>query len=201
MTRAFSLVLALALPAAAAAQTRAAPLANAHCGTLAAVAGLSFADGEAGPMIGVASKWALAPGVAIEGKASWFDRNRGAEFFAATINVVVTLAEAGPAHAFAKGGLGVLTADLDVSRHAPPAFYGRRINAPGPGQDRFGFTDPAVAFGGGISVQLSRHLSLRPEVEALLAWRGGRSFVTANAAVQLAFHFERHVVTPDRRVP
>jgi hypothetical protein len=91
--------------------------------------------------------------------------------------------------------MGVLVASFDVDRHAPPEYYGRRIGAPGVGRTH-GFTDPAAALGAGVNVQIARHVSVRPEVEAIVAWRDGRSFIVTGAAVQLAYHFERHVVTP-----
>jgi hypothetical protein len=94
----------------------------------------------------------------------------------------------------------VLTASLDTGQHSPPAFYGRRLSASDPGQGtRFSFTDPAAALGGGITVQVSRHVSLRPEIETIVAWHDASTFVTTSVVVQVAYHFERHVVTPVRR--
>jgi hypothetical protein len=197
MTRALAFMLVLALPAAAPAQPAPAPPVNARCTTLAVFAGISFAGGDSGPVIGAASEWGLTPRLSLEGRARWFDRGPGSEFFSATLNLVGALARVGRTEAFVKGGLGVMTATLDPDRAVPPGFYGRRIGAPGPGQRReFSFTDPAVAMGAGLAVQLGRHLSVRPEVEAITAWRGSRAFLTTGMAVHVAYHFERHIVTP-----
>ena len=194
------ILIGLALPASTLAQPPPGPPPNARCTTLAALGGFSVAAGDTGYIIGAASEWALAPRVSLQGKASWFDRGPGSEFFSATINVVGVVARAERTEAFVKAGLGVLAASLDTSRGMPPSFYGRRIGSPSPGQrSAFDFTDPAVAIGAGIGVQLNRSFSLRPEVETLVAWRQSHAFTATSLALHVAYHFERHIVTPNRR--
>lgn len=202
MTRAIlgGILIGLALPASTLAQPPPGPPPNARCTTLAALGGVSAAAGDTGILIGAASEWALTRRVSLQGKAGWFDRGPGSDFFSATINVVGVVAQVERTEAFVKAGLGVLAASLDTSRGAPPSFYGRRIGSASPGQrSDFDFTDPAAAIGAGFAVQLNRSFSLRPEVETLIAWRQSHAFTATSVALHLAYHFERHIVTPNRR--
>jgi len=91
-------------------------------------------------------------------------------------------------------------ASFDVAKGGTPDFYARRLTASalmaGSSQS---FTDPAFVAGGGLSIFTSRHISLRPEVEVMLVPSDSQTYVITSFTMRLAYHFERHRVTPDRR--
>ena len=58
------------------------------------------------------------------------------------------------------------------------------------------FNDPSLVGGGGLTVFVSRHWTVRPEILATVVLRDSRNFVVTTGAVRLAYHFEDHPVTP-----
>jgi hypothetical protein len=53
--------------------------------------------------------------------------------------------------------------------------------------------------GGGATFALTRHVALRPGVEAAIVVRDRSSNVLTTVALQAVYHFESHPVTPARR--
>lgn len=75
-----------------------------------------------------------------------------------------------------------------------PMFYGNRMNPSELDEDgRFygsrTFTDPAVTVGGGIKVDLGSHLSLRPDIRALVVMSGGDSYTVGLFTVNFGYRF------------
>lgn len=75
-----------------------------------------------------------------------------------------------------------------------PMFYGNRMNPSELDQDgRFygsrTFTDPAVTVGGGIKVDLGSHLSLRPDIRALVVMSGGDSYTVGLFTLNFGYRF------------
>ena len=75
-----------------------------------------------------------------------------------------------------------------------PMFYGNRMNPAQLDQDgrfygRRTFTDPAVTVGGGIKVDLGSHLSLRPDVRALVIMSGGDSYTVGLFTLNFGYRF------------
>jgi hypothetical protein len=68
------------------------------------------------------------------------------------------------------------------------------------GRERLGvsatFTDPSVVFGGGLNVFVSRHVAIRPNLEATVIMRDRQTHMVGSAAVHLAYHFKDHPITP-----
>lgn len=79
----------------------------------------------------------------------------------------------------------------DVSRM--PMFYRGRIGtAELPADGRWGmysFGDPAVSVGGGLRIDVSGRMYVRPEFRALVALADGRSFATGLFTVGLGYRF------------
>ena len=97
-------------------------------------------------------------------------------------------------------GAGVHSASFDVGKSVIPEFYARRLTDPAlMAGTRQTFTDPAFVAGGGVSLFASRHISVRPEVEVMLVPNDSETYVITSFTVRLAYHFELHRVTPDRR--
>ena len=104
-----------------------------------------------------------------------------------------------PAVPFVKGGVGLYRASFDSSVADIPDFYRRRL---GPGEPAVGrshaFRDPSVVVGGGLNLFATRHIALRPEIEAMVVRRQSRSHVVTAVMMHVAYHFEDHPVTPAR---
>ena len=58
------------------------------------------------------------------------------------------------------------------------------------------FTDPSFILGGGVNLFVTRHVALRPDVEAKLVRRNSQNYVVTAVSVHLAYHFEDHPMTP-----
>jgi hypothetical protein len=90
-------------------------------------------------------------------------------------------------------------ASFDAARDDVPDFYRRRLPP-----DTFGvrhtFTDPSFIAGGGVNLFVSRHLAIRPEVQAMVVRRDSNQLVVTAATAHVVYHFEEHPVTPSRRV-
>jgi hypothetical protein len=88
----------------------------------------------------------------------------------------VTVGTARPVVPYLAGGVGLYHAAFDRFDGTMPRFYHRRMmgTALQPGTT-ITFTDPSLAGGGGVSLFLSRHWTIRPEVIATLFIRDSRS--------------------------
>lgn len=75
-------------------------------------------------------------------------------------------------------------------------FTAQRMTPPGvPSGSKERFTDPAVVFGGGVSIFASRNVSIRPEVETIWLRSDGMNYFVTSATVRFAYHFEEHRIT------
>jgi opacity protein-like surface antigen len=74
-----------------------------------------------------------------------------------------------------------------------PAFYANRMGrmlVPASGMwDMRGFTDPAVAVGGGVRMNLTDRVWLRPEARALVVLADGRSYTFGTVSFGLGLEF------------
>lgn len=179
----------------AGAQTRSSPW---TFGTTVNVSGGAAADSEAtGAFGGAALGWEVTPTLGVEGSATWFDRGAGARAFGAALKGQAGFRLTQHVAPFAEGGIGLYRASFARTSLAVPDFYKLRINTAGPlVPDEHTFTDPAFVVGGGINFFISRHLAVRPDVEATIIRHKGTSHVLTAFAVRLAYHFEDHPVTP-----
>jgi len=146
---------------------------------------------------GGAFGWELTPRTSVEGSGTWFDWGPSAHAFTANITTQVALATARPAVPFLAVGVGLYHATFNRLDTAIPTFYRRRMPAVmSEGSTTAIFTDPTVAGGGGVTIFLSRHWTLRPEVIATVVLRDSRSMVVTTGVLRLGYHFEDHPVTP-----
>jgi hypothetical protein len=152
---------------------------------------------RAGKITHVGRGWELTPRFALEGGGTWLDWGQGARAFTAAMSAHVAVVTPRPFVPFLAGGVGLYHASFDRFDATMPGFYHRRMAGMSFGQGRaVSFTDPSLAGGGGVTVYVSRHWALRPEVLATLVLRDSRSFVVTTGAIRLAYHFEDHPVTP-----
>lgn len=74
-----------------------------------------------------------------------------------------------------------------------PTFYLRRMGAlQVPADGRWGmrsFTDPAISLGGGVRIDVTPHLYVRPDVRALIAIADGNSHTTGLFTFGLGYRF------------
>ena len=68
-----------------------------------------------------------------------------------------------------------------------------------PGSSRRTFDDFAARLGAGVEIYLSRHVSIRPEIEVVGVTDRDHLRTVPIAGVLLAYHFESHPITPSRR--
>jgi hypothetical protein len=168
-----------------------------HGTTLNVFGGAAATSGDTAGAAGAAFGWELTPRFALEGGGTWLDWGQQAHAFTAAMTTQVAVATARPVVPFLAAGVGLYHAAFNRFDGTMPPFYHRRMmgDAPQPGTT-ITFTDPSLAGGGGVSVFLSRHWTIRPEVMTTLVIRDARSFVVTTGAVRLAYHFEDHPITP-----
>jgi hypothetical protein len=173
-----------------------------RCTTLNFLVGGSVGSETTQALLGGAFGWELLPRFSLETTTKWMVPDRGAEAFSALVTAQVQLSPRRKVVPFLTAGAGVLRASYDMETSVMPAFYARRMeqgSGPVSGTRRT-FVDPAFVFGGGVSLFASRHVSVRPEVEAMIVHEDGRTRMTTSVAVRAGYHFETHRVTPNRRV-
>lgn len=103
----------------------------------------------------------------------------------------------GPMAGYGMGSYGMMGGSYGGGRWnygQVPMFYGNRMGPAEPDQDgrfygRRTFTDPAVNVGGGIKVDLGSHLSLRPDVRALIVMSGGDSYTVGLFTLNFGYRF------------
>jgi hypothetical protein len=171
-----------------------------RCTTLNLLMGGSVGSEATQPLLGGAIGWELLPRFSLETTMRWMVPDRGAEAFSALVTAQVQLSPRQTLVPFLTAGAGALRASYDLDNSVIPAFYASRMkegSGPASGTRRT-FVDPAFVFGGGVSVFASRHVSVRPEVEAMFVHEDGRTRTMTSVAVRVAYHFETHRVTPNR---
>jgi hypothetical protein len=167
-----------------------------HGTTLNVFGGATGASGDRAAIAGGALGWEIRPWFAIEGGGTWLDWGKQAHAFAPSMSAQVGLLTPRPVVPFLTGGIGLYHASFNRLDSAMPAFYRRRMTGMSGMASRITFTDPSLVGGGGLSVFLSRHWTLRPEIVATVVLQDSNTFVVTTGAVRLAYHFEDHPVTP-----
>ena len=162
--------------------------------TLNVSAGAASASSETGPIVGGAVGWEVTPWFAVEGNGGWLNRGNGADGFAAELKALVALTPGRAVVPFVAGGIGLYRASFDLSRGVPPNFYRARIQAPGAPGTSVAFTDPSFVIGGGVNIFVTRHVAIRPDLEAKVAFHDQQHYVIGVFAVRAAYHFEKHPV-------
>ena len=163
--------------------------------------GLSLASGDAGLALGAAVAWGFAPRWEIEIGGQWLDRPSGQEALAFGATTQFRLRGSGRAVPYVRAGMAAYTVTLDATTPDVPGFYRARMIAARQSlfRARHSFTDPAIVLGGGVDLQLSRNVHLRPAVEVMTVLHDRRTLVASVMSLQLAYHFENPRITPARR--
>lgn len=205
MTRAIiafasGVLLTAAAAAPAVAQTTATPVEINQGTTLSVFGGAGRDSSQTGSVAGGAIGWQLTPKVGFEGSCEWLGRGGGADAIAGFVKVQFSPLPRLRTHPILEAGYGLYRISFPRPPRSIPGFYQGRMdgNARGPGAAAT-LTDPAVALGTGVTLPLTRHLSLRPDLQAIVAFRSSRRYVVTTMAVHLAYQFEHHPVTPSRR--
>ena len=193
-----AVLLALCSSNIASAQIAAPPNMWIHGTTVNVFAGAAVASSETGPLGGGAVGWEVTRRVALEGSGSWLNRRNGAEAFAADLKALVNVTAARPVVPFLEGGIGLYRASFDSSRGPLPGFYQGRVAGNGSTVKRMAFTDPSFILGGGVNVFVTRHIAIRPDVEAKIVRRDRQNYAVTAVSVHIAYHFEDHPITPSR---
>jgi hypothetical protein len=164
-----------------------------HGTTLNVFAGAASASSETGPLLGGAFGWEVIPWFALEGSGAWLDRTNGAEAFAADLKALVGLPGAHAIAPFVEGGIGLYRASFDLSQGVLPDFYqGRIAGNTSVAGTTVTFNDPSFILGGGVSLFVTRHIAIRPDVDVKIVRRNSQSYAVTAVAVRLAYHFEEH---------
>ncbi len=177
--------------AAAQAQMLPAPDSWTYGTELAVVTGAATGSSTTGAVVGGLAKWDLTRWVAVEGRASWFDRGVDATAFGADINGIVNLVAKRSVTPFVGAGFGLYHATFQSMNATIPEFYAARMPQAMVGSTA-SFTDPALRLTGGvdlISQAPRRHWTLRPEVSALIVFANGSSETIVSGTVSVGYRF------------
>jgi hypothetical protein len=196
-----AMLLALLSASAVAQTTSREPVDFRHATTLAVLGGGAVDTAEAGSVAGGTLAWQMSPKVAVEGVGRWYYRGGDTDAFASALLLQADVFSAGDTRVFLSGGLGLYHASFGpAAQGSMPEFYRRRLEArAGAPVTQASFTDPAVVLGGGLKFALTRHVSLRPSIDATIVPVHSRYHYVTTAAVSVAYRFEHHPVTASWR--
>jgi len=194
------LLLALtgAAPASAHAQPRSSGLGSTRGTDLGVFVGASASpEGTDLDLAGIAG-WQMTRWIAIEGRGAWVLRRPDDDAFSADLSALVNVVPRQPITPYVGAGLGLYHTAFASADSPMSGFYRRRIGfREGPARS-WSFTDPALRLTAGLDVTTRRHLTIRPEVSALVVWRGGHSQAMTIVGVRFGYRFEDRPVTPTR---
>ena len=168
-----------------------------HGTTLNVFAGAGIDAAETRPLVGTSVGWEITPAFAIEGSGYWLDRRGSSDAFAAALKLQAAVMLPHTAVPFVEAGVGLYRVSFGPSASEIPVFYRGRMamSGTGPGTTNT-FMDPAFVLGGGLNVFVTRHVAIRPDVEAMIVRRNSQNYLVTAIAVHIAYHFESHPVTP-----
>ena len=199
MKRLFPLASCLALVVAAPLTAQAQAPDFTRCTTANFFGGAATAPDMSQGLFGGAVGWEMTRRLSAEMTTKWLVPERGAEAFSAigTMQFALTGRQTFvPFLTLAPACICLVRRRQQRdSRVLHPSSHRARAD----GGTRQTFTDPAFVAGGGVSLFASRHISVRPEVEVMLVPNDSETYVITSFTVRLAYHFELHRVTPDRR--
>jgi hypothetical protein len=181
--------------------------------SITALGGASLGSGQAGAAAGLTLGVDVNRRVSLEARSVYFDRGPGQSAMDLNVSVLVDLLTARRAVPYLSIGGGLYRAMFDVGNERSfgmmggqlgsndmgvtygqmPMFYARRmgaLNAPGDGFGHMpGFTDPAVSVGGGVRLDLTNHLYVRPDVRAVTIFGGGDTYSIGSITFSVGYRF------------
>jgi len=161
-----------------------------------ASAGAASLSSDTQPTLGAAVNWGLTPRIGIEASSTWMRRPAADEALSVAMTSQVAVWRRESLTAFARAGVGAFVMTLNTNDDIPE-FYRTRMAAL-PSRSTRAFTDPSVVIGAGVDVRMSRHVHLRPSADVVTVVRDRRTMTVIMTAVQVAYHFETHRITPAR---
>lgn len=181
--------------------------------------GLASGGSSSGGTVGGTFTVDVSDRLSIETTGAYLDRGRGVDGIYGNAGLLVNLLPAGSKavpYAAVGGGIYHVSYDLDDmhimgrldERLASgfgsmsgfggfarlPEMYATRLRSmiwppPDGGWGRQSFTDPAMTIGGGVRLDLTPHLSLRPDARALFAFGDGRSATLGMFTLNVGYRF------------
>ena len=164
--------------------------------------GIATPDGGSGPAVGGTITWEATPRLGLDAGAVWLRGGPHDDAIAGTVGARYALTGSRPWRPYLSAGAGVYRAtfDDDDTRGMPGFYHSRMMQAPSPAfGPRRTFSDFAMRVGGGAEFFASRHISIRPEAQFVIAIRRPDTHVVPIFGVHLVYHFESHPITPARR--
>lgn len=194
-------VVTLALPCSAAVAW-AQPLTQTewHQGTsLALFGGLASPDQDARAALGGTISWEVTRRIAFDASGLWFPAGARNDIVLGTVGARVSLTPGHRATPYLTAGVGLLHASMQGTAAHMPGFYRDRMMMPVSSRDGRTFDDFAVRLGAGAEILAGRRISIRPELQVVIASDRPDATVIPVVGVHLAYHFESHPITPSRR--
>jgi len=190
--------------AAAPASAQALSPADWHQGSsLALFGGTAVPHDDARAAYGGSIAWEFTPRLSIDAGGQWLAAAGRDDVVFGSVGIRYAVRGSRPAMAYVSAGVGLYRASFrDASSQADaPAFYARRMamGIHGPTAGRRTFDDFAARIGGGVEIFAGRHVSIRPTVDLIVVTAAGHRQIVPAAGVHVAYHFESHPITPDRR--
>jgi hypothetical protein len=182
-----------------------------HGTVLQGSAGIVTGQSMAGLDLGGGFGWEITPRFAVEATGSWITFDSNYDAFAGSLALRTRLWGERKIDPFVLGGVGLYHTSFACGgtpvpgedaqpcsvTASIPQFYLRRLTSDLAGWQTF--TDPTLVVGGGVSLFLNRHFAIRPDVRVAFVLDSGDSYVVTTVAIQAAYHFEAHPITPARR--
>ena len=178
--------------------------------SISALGGVSGGSGHVGAAAGLTLSVDVSDRVSLEGRSVYFDRGPSQSAMDMNLSMLVDLMTGRRAVPYLSVGGGLYRAmfDGDDQRFSEmmggfasgdqaagpmPMFYARRYGrmaaATGGRRHMPGFTDPAVSVGGGMRLDLTSRLYVRPDVRAVTIFGGGDTYTVGSATVSVGYRF------------
>jgi hypothetical protein len=167
--------------------------------------GLASGSPGTGPAIGARLTFDLGDRLALEGSGEWLSRGDGAHGSSVAASLLVDLTDrkrtAVPYLAVGGGIYGAMSGmgsgrffgnmDAQYSGSQTTGMHGvgSMQGAYDGGWNTRSSTDPAISLGGGLRMDVSDRVFVRPDVRALVAFADGRSYTTALVTVGVGYRF------------
>lgn len=173
--------------------------------------GLGSTTATTGIAVGASILFDANDRLSFEGQGTYLDRGAGADALSVSGGVLVNLLPSPRQwvpYAAAGGGVYRSWFNLDNPRFTRQPdlpigpmryhglmsdFYARRLDVMTPAANGIWgtrrFTDPALSLGGGVRINVSEHLMVRPDLRALTVFADGEAHTMAVFGLHLAYRF------------
>ena len=149
--------------------------------------------------------WEFTPRFSIDALGLWFSPAHRDDVVFGSVGARLELTAHHPAVPYVSAGVGLYRAQMHVpmqENETMSGFYRHRMPMAPDGhflEGRRTFDDLAFRVGGGAEIFAGRHVSIRPEVQIVIVTDRSDAEVVPLFGLHLAYHFETHRITPNRR--